>query len=245
MNTTNIANSTIAANTASSPSDSRGGALLADANTTVSLSNSTVAANSSAHAAIIVSGSLTESFDIVDNPIPDVNCSGIINDAGNNLWFGGAQGACRGVNADPNLGPLANNGGVSRTMALNGPGGIDTGSFFACPTTDQRGFPRVGSCDMGAYEANSTLVDTTPPACSLLGVTLTNPKQQNLQVADSGRGLQAVAPSSATNARVVVPWFLRGTKLPVEVTAVKVDQRFVSRWGVYATDQASNTRLCT
>lgn len=66
--------------------------------------------------------------------------------------------------ADPNIGPLANNGGATKTHALlGGSPAIDAGdntaggckdTLGATVTTDQRGFHRpVGSrCDIGAYE---------------------------------------------------------------------------------------------
>ena len=63
------------------------------------------------------------------------------------------------IGADPMLGPLAANGGPTRTHALlAGSPAIDAGipvvgsGFFACRAQDQRGFPRNGACDIGAYE---------------------------------------------------------------------------------------------
>jgi len=54
--------------------------------------------------------------------------------------------------ADPQLEPLADNGGLTPTMALPpGSPAIDVGG--QCPDHDQRGMPRVGPCDAGAYEA--------------------------------------------------------------------------------------------
>ncbi len=53
--------------------------------------------------------------------------------------------------ADPLLAALADNGGPTWTMALGaGSPAIDVAAD--CPTTDQRGKPRVGLCDSGAYE---------------------------------------------------------------------------------------------
>jgi predicted outer membrane repeat protein len=68
-------------------------------------------------------------------------------------------------NANPKLGPLQNNGGRTRTHALNsGSAAIDTGNNVYCGLTDQRGFAGpsgrqvdgnrdgVAVCDIGAYE---------------------------------------------------------------------------------------------
>lgn len=56
--------------------------------------------------------------------------------------------------ADPNLAALADNGGFNQTMALQaGSPAINAGAA-SCPTTDQRDAPRVGNCDIGAFEYN-------------------------------------------------------------------------------------------
>lgn len=53
--------------------------------------------------------------------------------------------------ADPLLEPLADNGGATKTMALgSGSPAIDVAA--QCSMFDQRGMPRVGACDAGAYE---------------------------------------------------------------------------------------------
>ena len=243
--TLTVTNSTVSGNSTMGSSPSKGAALFVDNGGTASLVNDTIAANTSPVAAVSGENNhISARLTIVNNPASPANCAGTINDLGNNLWFGGTGGTCPGVNADPRLAALANNGGVSRTMALGaGSAAIDAGG--ACPSFDQRGFPRpVGTCDAGAYEANSTVADTTPPTCSLLGVTATNPKQQNVGVGDPGRGLQTVTKGTVTNAVVVVPYFLRGTKLQVVATAVKLDQSATSSWRFNAADQAGNIRLC-
>lgn len=86
------------------------------------------------------------------------NCSGFITDLGHNL---SSDGSCAFTdagsinNTDPKLGPLANNGGPTLTMALlpTSPA-IDAGDNAAATPTDQRGFPRVvgPAIDIGAYE---------------------------------------------------------------------------------------------
>jgi CSLREA domain-containing protein len=53
---------------------------------------------------------------------------------------------------DPLLGSLADNGGPTQTHALlPGSPAIDAGGTD-CTASDQRGVPRTGTCDMGAYE---------------------------------------------------------------------------------------------
>jgi hypothetical protein len=54
---------------------------------------------------------------------------------------------------DPLLGPLANNGGPTETMALlSGSPAIDAGTAAGAPATDQRGEARGTPPDIGAYE---------------------------------------------------------------------------------------------
>jgi hypothetical protein len=56
---------------------------------------------------------------------------------------------------DPLLGPLALNGGPTRTHALEaGSPALDAASAADCPATDQRGVarPQGSGCDIGSYE---------------------------------------------------------------------------------------------
>ncbi|MCF4151270.1 hypothetical protein L2W58_05595 [Dethiosulfovibrio sp. F2B] len=69
------------------------------------------------------------------------------------------------VEADPRLGPLAANGGSTKTCALlAGSSALNSGTSIGAPATDQRGVarPQGLSFDMGAYEAEPTPVP--PPA---------------------------------------------------------------------------------
>jgi CSLREA domain-containing protein len=81
------------------------------------------------------------------------------------LRIGSGSGLTNGVNGnrvgsrsaplDPKLGPLADNGGPTRTHALlSGSPAIDAASTPDCPTTDQRGVlrPQGAACDIGSYE---------------------------------------------------------------------------------------------
>jgi hypothetical protein len=68
--------------------------------------------------------------------------------------------------ADPRLGPLQNNGGLTNTMMLlGGSPAIAAGTKTGAPTTDQRGLMRdpfnVGSVDIGAYGIQPTVATMT------------------------------------------------------------------------------------
>ena len=108
-------------------------------------------------------GSLTsQGYNLVESISPDCTIVGI------------TTGNITGV--DPVLGPLAENGGPTRTHALlPGSPAIDTGNPAApgsggnaCLATDQRGIarPQGSACDMGAYEAATTpgITTMTEPA---------------------------------------------------------------------------------
>jgi len=85
--------------------------------------------------------------------------SGAIVDGGHNL---NSDASCPFTdptslsNTDPLLGPLADNGGPTLTMALlPGSPAIGAGDSASAPPTDQRGFPRPSnSPDIGAYQFN-------------------------------------------------------------------------------------------
>jgi predicted outer membrane repeat protein len=101
---------------------------------------------------------------IVANSPDQANCEGPITSAGHNLDSGSTCGFTDPgdlSDTDPQLGPLADNGGPTDTHALlAGSPAIDAGTNDRCPLTDQRGVarPQDGDgdgkafCDMGAYE---------------------------------------------------------------------------------------------
>jgi hypothetical protein len=105
------------------------------------------------------------------------NCSGSVTDGGHNL---SSDGTCyfTGIgsmnNTDPKIGPLADNGGPTLTMALlPGSPAIDAGDTAAAPPTDQRGFPRPAglAADIGAFEYGSVMPTV---AISLSGANVLN-----------------------------------------------------------------------
>jgi hypothetical protein len=95
---------------------------------------------------------------IVANSLEGGNCYGPITDGGGNLSY--PDTTCPGINADPLLGPLQDNGGPTWTMALGeGSAALDAADDAICAAPpvnnlDQRGFPRPwgAHCDIGAVE---------------------------------------------------------------------------------------------
>jgi hypothetical protein len=95
---------------------------------------------------------------IVANNEAGGNCTGAVIDGGGNLSY--PDTTCPGINADPVLGPLQNNGGPTETMDLgSGSAAIDTGIDAICAAApvnnrDQRGMvrPLGRHCDIGAVE---------------------------------------------------------------------------------------------
>ena len=176
--TLTLSNVTISGNTATES----GGAIYRGpvAPTALSLVNVTVASNSSAvTGAVQALGPISVKNTIIANSTgaAPANCSTapLMNDLGNNLEFPGTScgfDLASDRQADPLLDPLANNGGLNRTMALiPGSPAIDTGDDVTCAATpvsgqDQRGENRaVGAgahCDMGAYERVLLLFTDNP-----------------------------------------------------------------------------------
>ncbi len=155
--TITIENSTFSGNHA----QTRGGAIRSTGSASVTVSSSTVAFND----AVLDSGAFFEgggtytlSNTIVGkNSAPTApNCDefGSYASNGHNVVGDGSCGATQPTdkpNTDPLLGPLGDNGGPTPTHALlAGSPAIDAGA--GCPATDQRGAPRSGACDIGAYE---------------------------------------------------------------------------------------------
>jgi hypothetical protein len=141
------------------------------------LSNTTVAGNSSVKGGggLSVEGGLPQLHNTLialnSAPVgPDI--VGTIDSQGFNL-IGDGSNAYGFVDSDlvgtpdnpidPMLGPLADNGGSTLTMALlDGSPAIDAGDATGAPTVDQRGLPRDDPPDIGAFEVQP------PPAADLV-----------------------------------------------------------------------------
>jgi hypothetical protein len=107
-------------------------------------------------------GTLTLINSIVAGGDTNGNAWGAVTDGGFNISSDGTCNFSSGSSfnyTNPQLQPLADNGGFTLTMALapDSPA-IDFGSSIGAPLTDQRGVARpFGSgVDMGAYEAGPT-----------------------------------------------------------------------------------------
>lgn len=121
-----------------------------------------------------------------DNPWDiQENCTVELTNSGNNIQFpqkttgkwNDYECIAGQTAVNPQLGTLGDFGGQTPTVPLlAGSPAIDAGS--SCPATDQRGFPRSGVCDIGAYEfGGGLLINSLSPPWSGLNnmqdVTLT------------------------------------------------------------------------
>lgn len=146
---------------------------------TLTVTNSTFSDNSARlYGGIVNLGNLTLNNSILANTLnnrPDCfNSSyGTVN-GGHNLIetdYGGAFacGTTNPIHTDPNLGPLADNGGLTQTFALlPGSPAIDMGDDSVCAATpvnntSQNGVtrPQGAHCDIGSYERPVTITTLT------------------------------------------------------------------------------------
>jgi CSLREA domain-containing protein len=138
-----ITSSTVARNRATQA----GGGIHLSSSALLALTNSLIAQNTAPTGPDVNNSSGTPArarFNLIGNG----SGSGITNTNGNQVGTASAP-------IDPKLGPLADNGGPTRTHALLlGSPAIDAASTPDCPTTDQRGVlrPQGTACDIGSYE---------------------------------------------------------------------------------------------
>ena len=156
----NVAQGEIYNSTFSGNSAAIGGAILTTQPLTIT--NSTISGNSAITTGGLIIGALTTNLanTIIANNFAsygpsndDCTNDGTLGVNTNNLI---EDGSCSpSLSGDPNLGPLADNGGPTQTMALlPGSPAFDAGDDANCPATDQRGLtrPQGPHCDIGAYE---------------------------------------------------------------------------------------------
>lgn len=170
-----ITNSTFTGNSAGGPSGFGGGIMYQPGTgSSATLTQVTIAGNSATNSGSAGGLDIEDSPMTIQNSIVSgntvgstaSNCAtssgGSLALAGHNIELGSTCGF--DINANPNLGALANNGGPTQTMALlAGSPAIDAASPTFCPATDQRGVLRPDqpgtACDIGAYE----FVSPQPP----------------------------------------------------------------------------------
>lgn len=119
--------------------------------------NTTIVGGAGTGAALSGSVTLTNALVVgsCSTPLSQPSNGGNVESPGNTC---GLAGPGDQVNvADPKLGPLAMNGGLTKTHALvAGSPAIGRGNDAACLATDQRGVarpaPAGGHCDVGSYE---------------------------------------------------------------------------------------------
>ena len=155
----NLTNVTISGNTASGSA-----AMTTSGHATSVLTNVTIAANSSGDSGYALANYATTTLEntIIDDETRSCVAGEPITSSGHNI---DSDGTCQLTgtgdmpSTDPMLGPLADNGGPTETLALlAGSPAINGGDDAACPFADQRGFGRVDVCDIGAFEFGGTAV---------------------------------------------------------------------------------------
>ena len=136
-----------------------GGGVVAAPGATVSLTNTTIAGNSGAPGMAGGVDHLARTMTLQNTIVasnPPLDCVGGVTSFGNNLDSDGTCNLGAGGDlpgAEAMLGPLQDNGGLTETHALlAGSEAIDAGDDLFAPVSDQRGEPRIGPSDMGAFE---------------------------------------------------------------------------------------------
>jgi hypothetical protein len=116
----------------------------------------------------VTTGAVVLANSILAHSVGSSNCFGNLTDGGHNI-SSDASCAFAGPGSlnstDPKLGPLADNGGPTLTMALlYGSPAINTGDPAGCPLTDQRDVsrPQGPRCDVGAFESSLLSVFILP-----------------------------------------------------------------------------------
>jgi hypothetical protein len=106
------------------------------------------------------------------------DCAQPVSSSTSSLDGDGSCGA--GMHGDAKIGYLNLNGGPTATLALEaGSPAIGAGATSACPSLDQRLAPRVGGCDLGAYQyganvpaqASSAPTSPVPPGATSSGTS--------------------------------------------------------------------------
>ena len=112
------------------------------------------------------------------------------------------------IGGDPLLAPLGNYGGTSLTMALlPGSAAIGAGTSTGTPTTDQRGFARVGAVDIGAFQSSGFTIAYTSGSGQSASGAFAAPLVATVTANNSiepvaGGSVTFTAPASGASARI-------------------------------------------
>jgi hypothetical protein len=151
-----ITNSTISANSTTLAEIVSGAAIMNGGTGTLHISYTTITSNVGTTSGAV--WSVLDTIEIVNSIIAGnlpQNCSypATSPTSGPNL---DDDGSCDNftITADPQLDPLASNGGPTQTHAIAPSSPAKNAAAGACPAADQRGEPRPfgSACDLGAYE---------------------------------------------------------------------------------------------
>ncbi len=158
------------------------------------------------------------------NLVQDAHCAGLIS---SDL-----------VASNPQLAPLASNGGPTFTQALPlASPAVRGGDAVGCPTTDQREMSRVGGCDIGAYQFQAICGDGTRTlpeecdggprcntSCRLIVETTTGTGGTNVPPSGSGgRTSTATSSTSAGGSGVETTTGTGGTNVPPSSSGGRTD----------------------
>jgi hypothetical protein len=188
------------------------------------------------------SGSVVLTATIVAESPDGGACSGSVTDNGYNIdddttcGFG-PPSINDSSTLDPKLGPLANNGGPTETIALlkKSPA-IDQVPSEDCPLTDQRGASRTAPCDIGAYDTdgNPKIKSFAPTSgrvgkavvidgTNLAGVTsvLFNGTLATIIKNDTATSFKTKVPAGATTGKISVTTYAGGTAVSKTIFTVE------------------------
>ena len=163
-----ITNSTISANSTTLAEIVSGAAIINGGTGTLHISYTTITSNVGTTSGAV--WSVLDTIEIVNSIIAGnlpSNCSypATSPTSGPNL---DDDGSCYNftITADPQLDPLASNGGPTQTHAIAPGSPAKNAAAGACPATDQRGEPRPfgSACDLGAYELTGGGAPQSDPA---------------------------------------------------------------------------------
>jgi hypothetical protein len=133
------------------------------------------------------------------------------------------------IGVDALLAPLDNYGGPTPTMALlPGSPAIDTGKADGAPAVDQRGLPRAGHVDIGAFQSQGftlTAVPGSTPQSAVVGAAFAHPlavtvtANNPVEPVDGGIVGFAAPASGASAALSAATATIRGGQASVAATA--------------------------